>query len=320
MGAASGNNPTVTTDRSLDTTRVLAALASVTARRQARAALVPLGASLIEAPPPADLGMALRMAQPDVLLIDRATDRAVVAHVKSDPDLFRVAVILVDGAASAEDVLDAFAVGVDEIVVGRLSAAELVARVHGARRAQRLRDELLGRQKALEDLAYHDELTGLPNRRFAMRQLSALLSRARRHGEDLTVAIVDADHFKALNDEHGHAYGDGVLRGLATCLDERLRDEDLVARIGGEEFLVVLPETDGHGALAIAEDLRRSVAAAPMLVGARRLDVTVSVGWALWSGESPEELLERADRALYDAKEAGRDRVRGAPAPLAPAS
>jgi two-component system cell cycle response regulator len=174
--------------------------------------------------------------------------------------------------------------------------------------------QLLSREHDLETLAYHDELTGLPNRRFALRQLHALLSRARRHDQDVSVLIIDADRFKDLNDRYGHQAGDEVLRALATRLRERLREEDIVARFGGEEFLVILPDTDASGAAALAEDLRGAVAAQRFSIGRLALEMTVSAGWATWSGETLERFVARADRGLYSAKETGRNRVHEGPA------
>ena len=117
--------------------------------------------------------------------------------------------------------------------------------------------------------------------------------------------MLDVDHFKELNDEHGHAAGDRVLAGVAAAVRRRLRAEDHVGRLGGDEFLALLPDAGDEAAATAAEGLRSSVVAAG-------LSATISVGWATWAGEDAERLLERADTALYDAKAAGRDRVRGA--------
>jgi two-component system, cell cycle response regulator len=140
-----------------------------------------------------------------------------------------------------------------------------------------------------------------------LTQLAGQVSGAHRHERPLSVAIVDVDHFKAINDTRGHAEGDQVLVAVARALREHLRAEDQLGRLGGEEFLVVLPDTDPEAAVAAAEKLRASVA---------ETGVTVSIGWAAWEGESPEELVRRADDALYAAKAAGRDRAVGAPATL----
>jgi two-component system, cell cycle response regulator len=139
-------------------------------------------------------------------------------------------------------------------------------------------------------------------------QVSALVSGARRHGRPLAVAMVDLDGFKAVNDRHGHDAGDQVLVAAAEALQRALRAEDVLGRLGGEEFLALLPDTGEEAAARTAERLRAAVARAGGPVR-----VTASVGWAvLRSGEAPDELVRRADDALYAAKEEGRDRVRGA--------
>jgi diguanylate cyclase (GGDEF)-like protein len=126
--------------------------------------------------------------------------------------------------------------------------------------------------------------------------------------------VIDIDHFKAVNDEHGHAAGDRVLAGVAGSMRENLRAEDQLGRLGGEEFLALLPDADAHAAATAAEKLRSEVAALEVDYEGRDLGVTISAGWATWEGEAPDELLQRADEALYEAKRSGRDQVRGAPA------
>ena len=134
-----------------------------------------------------------------------------------------------------------------------------------------------------------------------------MVSAARRHGHPLSIAILDLDHFKRINDTHGHKTGDAVLVGSAQALRSHLRAEDQLGRLGGEEFLILLPDTDADAAGHAAEKLRVELAAAPTPV-----PVTVSIGLATWDGEAPEDLLHRADEALYAAKDAGRDRVMAA--------
>jgi diguanylate cyclase (GGDEF)-like protein len=302
----------VTPEGSLIASRVLVAHPRDEARRAMRAALEPLGCVVDEAGSVDDALAMARAAPHDVVLLHRELGDA-LPEIKRDPDLFQVAVILVGEPPDVPSVLAALERGAHDVLREDAPAPELIARVRAARRAQEMHEQLLTREHDLETLAYHDELTGLPNRRFALRQLHALLSRARRHDLALSVLIVDADRFKALNDRHGHAAGDAILRGLADRLRERVREEDIVARYGGEEFLVILPDTTPEGAAAVAEDLRDAVATRPISVGRFGLPVTVSVGWGTWGGEDLDALVARADRGLYAAKEAGRNRVRQDP-------
>jgi two-component system, cell cycle response regulator len=299
----------VTTDGSLQGVRVLIAHTSGSTREAIRGVLEVVGAHVAGAASRAEVLTAARNEGADVLLLDAAFGCA-VAEVKGDPDLFRIAVVLVGNAPDVRATVEALEHGAHDVLREDASAAEVVARVRAARRAQEMQEQLLTREHDLEAMAYYDELTGVANRRFVLRQLHALLSRARRHDQALSVVLLDADRFKALNDRHGHGAGDDVLRGLADRLRSRVREEDVVARFGGEEFLVVLPDTSAEGAAIAAEDLRASVAAEPFPVGRFALRLTVSVGWATWRGESLERLVARADRGLYAAKEAGRDCVR----------
>src|SRR3954447_14215792 len=293
---------------SLQETRVLIAHASKSARTAMRAVLEGVGCIVAEAASREELLDTARTAGADVLLLHGGLGCA-LADLKTDPDLFRIAVVLVDRAADIASAVDALEHGAHDILREDAPPGELVARVGAARRAGEMQEQLLSREHDLEAMAYYDELTGVANRRFAVRQLRALLSRARRHDQELSVVLLDADRFKSLNDRHGHGAGDEVLRGLADRLRSRVREEDVVARFGGEEFLVILPDTGAEGAATAAEDLREAVAARAFPVGRFALPITVSAGWATWNGESLERLVARADRGLYAANEAGRDCV-----------
>ena len=167
-------------------------------------------------------------------------------------------------------------------------------------------------ERELAQQAAIDALTGVANRRTLDAVLSREWSRAQRTGTPLSMLMIDADHFKAFNDRHGHQGGDDALRELARVITENIRRPgDLAARYGGEEFAVVLPETDNAGALRIAENIRAAVEQMPLLAG-DQAPMTVSVGLATSSGlpsESLENLMFRADKALYQAKGEGRNRV-----------
>src|SRR3989454_381482 len=162
-----------------------------------------------------------------------------------------------------------------------------------------------------ERLATTDGLTGLLNRRTFNAQLHGRLREAERYQRPLSLVLIDIDHFKQVNDGYGHPAGDAVLRSVADLLTRQARETDIVARYGGEEMTLILPETDARGALAIAERIRKSVGEAHHRTEQGNLRVTISAGLSTWpgGGESGEELLEAADKALYRAKQAGRNRV-----------
>jgi len=172
---------------------------------------------------------------------------------------------------------------------------------------------LMLRERDLLRLAMVDGLTGALNRRALMERMQAELAFARRSGLACAVLLADLDHFKRINDEHGHAAGDEVLRHFAALARALLRREDVLGRYGGEEFALLLPGTTADGALALARRLREALAVHPASAGAAgELHYTASVGIAQWhagSAAGVEELLAEADRALYAAKRAGRDRA-----------
>ena len=293
----------------LNDARVLVANPYHGARRAVRAVLEPLGCVVIEAERPAEVLEATRRRRPHVVLLDAAMEReagsSMVAEIKSDPELFAIAIVLVGAHGDAAGALAAMERGVYDVLSDDVDAFELAARVRAARRGSDMQELLLTRERELERLAYYDELTGLPNRRSVLRQLEALISRGRRHGHDLALLMIDADHFKAVNDRHGHAAGDAALRALADRLRERLRTEDVAGRFGGEEFVIGLPDADPEGAAAVAEAVRAAVRARPLTVAGRELTLTISVGWATWEDDDLGQLLARADGALYEAKAPG---------------
>jgi diguanylate cyclase (GGDEF)-like protein len=166
------------------------------------------------------------------------------------------------------------------------------------------------------ELAMHDPLTGLANRRAISDALHSSTARAHRQGLPFSLLLVDIDHFKRVNDSYGHQAGDEVLRVLARTLQSRLRAQDAVGRFGGEEFLVLLPDTDRDGALVVAQALREAVAQSPAQWAGRNIHVTVSIGVGggkLAPQDSIDSLVAAADSALYAAKQGGRDRVEQAP-------
>ena len=186
----------------------------------------------------------------------------------------------------------------------------------------RKKDELTEQNAALRQLSERlqalsstDSLTGVPNRRSLDERLPGELGRTARHGTPLALVMIDLDHFKRLNDRHGHAAGDAVLRQVAHILDSEKRRGDFVARYGGEEFVAVLPHADSEAAKHWSERVRQRIASTAIDNGEGLLRVTASFGVAAVDGDEARatptaaELLATADRALYAAKAGGRDRV-----------
>ena len=173
----------------------------------------------------------------------------------------------------------------------------------------------ISQRKQLEAELFHqasiDSLTGISNRRYFMVQAESEMRRARRFGRDLSVMMIDLDHFKPINDRLGHATGDAVLAGVVKVALESLRQSDVMGRLGGEEFAVILPETGLAAAVDAANRLRQFIAKGPVIALKTAVTCTASVGVAQMKDEdgSIDDLLHRADEALYRAKEQGRDRV-----------
>lgn len=162
----------------------------------------------------------------------------------------------------------------------------------------------------LERLAMSDTLTGLPNRRAFETEAGRIVARAKRMESPITVGIADIDHFKKINDQHGHPAGDEVLNAVSAVLVQAARSSDFVARIGGEEFGLLFPDARPETALAVAERMRRAVQDFSIVTSAGvTLNVTISIGLAAFDG-SLSEALSQADKALYDAKNQGRNKVR----------
>jgi diguanylate cyclase (GGDEF)-like protein len=173
----------------------------------------------------------------------------------------------------------------------------------------------ISERKALEvelvKQASTDPLTGIGNRRHFMLQAEQEMGRARRFGRPFSVMMMDVDHFKPINDRHGHAVGDVVLQAVVRRASDGLRQSDQIARLGGEEFAAMLPETNLAAAAAVAERIRQNLVSRPIIASGKAIDCTISIGTAeMREGDiTIDDLLRRADEALYRAKAAGRNRV-----------
>ena len=210
-------------------------------------------------------------------------------------------IIMLTGKSSGAQKLEGFASGADDYVTKPAQIEELLARVRAGLR-------IVALQKQLLELSQTDPLTSLRNRRAFDARLEEEFLHARRYERPLSLAIIDVDHFKSINDEHGHDAGDAVLRGVAKIIGGGTRQTDFVARIGGEEFAILLPETPLFEALQFAEKVRSSIAAQD-IAGHH---VTISIGIANIPHSGVPEmryLFNAADQALYRAKNRGRNRV-----------
>lgn len=259
-------------------------------------------------------------AGPPDLCVVAVTSRSfdgfrVIARMRSGEATRHLPILAVVEPDDRARTVRALELGAHDVIGRPIDEEELVARARTLMRRKRYVDALRTRLDQSLELAITDQLTGLYNRRFLFSQLSPLVQRAQCGGDAVSVMTIDIDHFKRLNDTYGHDVGDAVLRDFAVRLGTNTRPSDFACRLGGEEFVVIMPRTSGDIACLAAERLRRSVCASPFVVSrlAQALDVTVSIGVACTGDgeETAETLLKRADEALYEAKRTGRNRVIG---------
>jgi diguanylate cyclase (GGDEF)-like protein len=226
-----------------------------------------------------------------------------------------VYIMLVTAHDSEEELLAGLDAGADDYLSKRVSGTQLIARLATARRIITLEHSLKQVIEERRRMAMTDPLTGAHNRRYFMNHMRRELKRARRFGGEVALLVFDIDHFKHINDRYGHAAGDSVLAEFVRRVQGLLRGSDWCARLGGEEFAVVLPQTHLAGAAVVAEKIRRAVAAEPVVSGDGTIELTVSVGvsglacFADRDEVTADHLLSRADDCLYLSKNAGRDRV-----------
>ncbi|MFQ6552575.1 diguanylate cyclase [Aestuariibius insulae] len=256
----------------------------------------------------------------DLFLIDATQDDekkilALIADLHSRPETRLAAILLVIQGDSADFAAMALDLGASDILMDGFSSAELVLRIEAQAKRKARQDQFRAGLRNGLRAAVTDPLTGLHNRRYALPHLAGLDERARATGRDYAVMLLDIDHFKMVNDEHGHGVGDKVLVEIARRLEENTRGVDLLARIGGEEFMIAMPGTTEAQARQTAERLRALIEDTPIQIdGEAGVTVTTSIGVALQGmavcpGVSVEAIVERADAALYQSKERGRNMV-----------
>ena len=235
------------------------------------------------------------------------------SHLRSIPEARNVPILAVVNDGDRRKLTQALEMGVNDYLTRPVDRNELVARVRTQLRKKRYADRLRQNVQLSLEMAITDQLTGLYNRRYMASHLDNLMSSAAAAGKPLAFVIMDIDYFKAVNDNYGHDVGDEVLREFAHRIGANIRGIDLACRYGGEEFVVVMPETDAAFAFTVAERLRKSVETTPIEISRapHSLTITISIGIAALEGEgdTAEALLRRADQALYSAKRNGRNRV-----------
>jgi two-component system, cell cycle response regulator len=235
------------------------------------------------------------------------------ADLRSDPATRHLPILAVFDPDDRPRAIRALEIGINDLLPRPIDAQELGARARTQIKRKRYTDLLRNNLDHSLELAVTDQLTGLHNRRYMVGQLDALVTRAVKGGAPVSALMLDIDHFKKINDSFGHDIGDEVLREFAVRLASNVRAIDLPCRYGGEEFVVIMPDTVLADAERIADRIRRHVGGSPFRVdgGRELLTVTISVGVASTLGETdnPDALLKRADAGLYEAKSGGRNQV-----------
>ncbi len=243
---------------------------------------------------------------------------ALCRALRASAEWRHIYLVILTAQENPDKLVEAFEAGADDYLIKPVTPKIFFARLRAAQRViqmqadlaldqeklQSLADELTLANRRLQQLALTDALTGLPNRRAAIERLEQEWSLAHRSQRQLVCMVLDVDHFKKINDKYGHPVGDQVLKEIAQALRQAARSQDLVCRFGGEEFLVICPDTDIQAAYQCAERLRAQVWAVRV---AQPLNVTISIGMAAADAGTLDELLVRADRCLYEAKQAGRN-------------
>ncbi len=234
----------------------------------------------------------------------------VIRNVRSLQTDLPTYIIMLSGRGEKADIITGLAAGADDYIAKPFDPGELTARIDVGRRLIELQSRLNEARVALAHEATHDALTGTLNRRAILDALSREMSREKRNPVGLTVGICDIDHFKDVNDTHGHLIGDEVLYGFVRLLQGKLREYDLLGRFGGEEFVIVTPGLRAEDSAALYGRFLEAVAKKPIPTQVGDVPITISIGVAIYRPDMKmDALLTDADMALYKAKNEGRNRV-----------
>ncbi len=258
----------------------------------------------------------VRQRTPDLLILDvmmpRMNGLEVCRIVKSMSTESFIPIILVTVQGDIDSKVTGLKLGADDYLAKPYNPLELRARVLSMLRIKSLQDKINAKRRDLEALSVTDDLTALLNHRALQHRLKDEFARAQRYNEPLSVLMIDIDQFKEINDKYGHLFGDRVLTDVAGILQKSVREIDICARYGGDEFMVVLPQTHFSGSLTVADRIWRSVAAHELEENKAVVRITVSVGISFFPNKNVatvEQLISFADQALYQAKREGRNRI-----------
>jgi diguanylate cyclase (GGDEF)-like protein len=301
--------------------RILIAEDDFTSRTMLAAVLRKGGHEIVEANNGAEAWLAMQQPDaPKMAIIDwmmpEMDGLELVYRVRGLPTDQPPYLIMLTSKGEKADIIAGLDAGANDYLGKPFDAGELRARVNVGFRMVEMQAALIESHEALAHQATHDPLTGMFNRRAILDHLNKKLAHTRRHGQALAVGICDIDHFKQINDTHGHQTGDDILCELAASLKEALREDDTVGRMGGEEFLIVSTMQAGSDGLTLFARIRSQIAQTALATRSGGLHITISIGVATAvAGSTVDSLLERGDLALYQAKNEGRNRVVLAPTP-----
>jgi diguanylate cyclase (GGDEF)-like protein len=247
---------------------------------------------------------------PDLILLDimmpGISGYEVCARLKKDPRTKDISIIFLTAKIEPEDIVKGFEAGAVDYVAKPFNSTELLARVKTQLELKISKDLLKIKNEQLRELAITDSMTGLYNHRYIIDSLSERIAEAKRYKQSLSVAMLDIDYFKKVNDNYGHFFGDFVLVRISTIIEESIRKTDIAGRYGGEEYLIIFTNTDKKSALNTLERIRKSIEKEKW--DKKDLVITVSGGLSELKDEDYSKLIMKADNLLYKAKENGRNR------------
>ena len=263
----------------------------------------------------------VKKEKPDLILLDIVMPQMdgyeVCRLIKSSDETKDIPIIFLTAKTETEDIVKGFRGGAVDFVSKPFNAIELNARVKTHLELKRVRDELQEKNKQLQEamnelerVATRDPLTNLFNRRYMMERMDQEVARTKRTNRTFSLVLTDIDFFKKVNDTYGHDGGDFILKSLSKLVVETLRYQDVLVRWGGEEFLILLPETGTEGATVVSEKIRKTVEDSSFFYNNKEIKITMTFGVAEYSiNERIDDTLIRADKRLYEGKNSGRNKV-----------